>query len=257
VSEIFFTNPSHGAPLAYRKLEPKIGEPTLVWLGGFHSDMGGTKALHIWSFAAEHGLGCMLFDYFGQGVSHGEFCDGTISHWRDDALHIIDTLTTGRVILVGSSMGAWIALLVGVLVPSRIGGLCLIAPAPDFTQDLMWDIFPATVQEEILETGRWLRPSEYGSPYPITAKLINDGRTNLVLTAPIIFDGPVRILHGQCDADAPWARSLLLLEKLNTDNARLTLVKAGDHRLSSASDLDLLTATLTELVATISRSQEI
>ncbi len=226
--------------------------PTVVWLGGFNSDMTGTKAVALEAWAEGQGRGYIRFDYAGHGQSHGRFEDGTIGQWRSDALAVIDHCTTGPVVLVGSSMGGWIALLVALARPQRVAGIVLVAPAPDFTEDLMWAGFPDAVKDQILTTGSWLRPSAYGeAPYPITRALIEDGRNHLLLRAPIPVTVPVRILHGQADPDVPWQRSLSLMEQLAGDDVTATFVKDGDHRLSTPRDLALLSATLEQLLAAI------
>lgn len=239
-----------GAVLAYHRVRgPDNGAPGVVWLGGFHSDMGGTKALALDAWARAQGRSYVRFDYFGHGESAGAFEDGTISHWRDDALAVLDALTTGPQVLVGSSMGGWLALLAALARPQRVAGLVLIAPAPDFTQRLMWDVFADDVRAEIETTGRWMRPSAYGEdPYPVTRALIEDGRRHLLLDQPSLpIRVPVRILHGLEDADVPWTLAHTLMEKLESADVTLTLVKGGDHRLSEPAQLSLLTRTVAEL----------
>jgi pimeloyl-ACP methyl ester carboxylesterase len=223
--------------------------PTVVWLGGFNSDMTGTKAVALDAWAQRTGRSFVRFDYSGHGASSGRFEDGTVSQWLEDALAVIDASTKGPLVLVGSSMGGWISLLVSKARRERVRAMCLIAPAPDFTEDLMWAGFPAEVREQIVTEGVWLRPSAYGAPYPITRALIEDGRSRLVLRSAIPFGGPVRILHGQHDDEVPWQRSLQLAEALETADVRTTFVKSGDHRLSSPQEIALLLATVEELVA--------
>lgn len=220
-----------------------------MWLGGFHSDMEGGKALAVDAAAQAAGRAFVRFDYFGHGQSEGAFAAGTVSTWRDDALAVIDDLTDGPQILVGSSMGGWIALLCALARPERVAGLVLIAPAPDFTERLMWDGFSDAVRAEILETGQWMRPSEYDPDgYPITKALIEDGRQHRVLDKPIIpVTAPVRILQGMDDADVPWRHALETAEKLASDDVALTLVKGGDHRLSTDPDLARLIHTVMTL----------
>lgn len=226
--------------------------PAVVWLGGFHSDMTGTKAVALEAWAEARGRACVRFDYSGHGQSQGRFEDGTISQWRADALAVIDQCTSGPLVLVGSSMGGWIALLVALARPQRVAGIVLIAPAPDFTEDLMWAGFPDAVKEQILTAGSWLRPSAYGEePYPITRALIEDGRGHLLLREPIPVTVPVRILHGQADPDVPWQRSLTLMERLAGSDVMATFVKDGDHRLSTPRDLALLSATVDELLTRV------
>ncbi len=247
------TAPDHldrgdGLRLAYRRV---AGDgPGLVWLGGFHSDMTGTKALALDAWARRTGRACVRFDYFGHGESDGDFADGVISRWRDDALAVLDGLTEGPQILVGSSMGGWLALLAALARPERVAGLVLIAPAPDFTERLMWDQFPEDIRRAIRENGQWLRPSAYNDgPYPITRALIDDGRSQCVLGGPIPIHAPVRILHGVADADVPWTLAQELMARLDSRDVTLTLVKDGDHRLSEPAQLALLTTTVASLSA--------
>ena len=224
-----------GETIAYLRNEG--AGPGVVWLGGFNSDMMGTKAEFLAQWAAEWRHAYLRFDYFGHGQSSGDFRQGTISRWRDDALTVLDGLCPGPQILVGSSMGAWIALLAALARPETVRGLLLLAPAPDFTEALMWNEMPEEARRQIDEKGEWLRPSEYGeAPYPITRALIEDGRNNLLLGAPIPLAIPVRIIQGMEDPDVPWRHALALVERLE-GNPSLTLVKRGDHRLSTPDDL--------------------
>lgn len=232
----YFTTPQ-GRRLAFRKVSPANGRPSLVWMCGFKSDMSGGKAQSVAAWAEETGHGALLFDYSGHGESDGRFEDGTISAWREDALAAIDTQTDGPLILVGSSMGGWMALLSALARPERVKGLVLIAPAPDFTEKLMWPEFTPAQQQEILQEGFTLRPSDYGDPYPITRALIEDGRNWQIMDAPIPFEGPVRILQGMEDVDVPWGHALALTETLTASDTVLTLIKDGDHRLSRDQDI--------------------
>ena len=232
----YFTSPE-GRRLAFRKSSPRGSRPTFVWLSGFKSDMSGGKAQAVFAWAQETGHGALLFDYSGHGESGGRFEDGTISQWREDALAAIDAQTDGPLILVGSSMGGWMALLAALARPERVKGLVLIAPAPDFTEKLMWPEFTPQQQAEILKEGFLLRPSDYGEPYPITRALIEDGRKWSILGAPIAFTGPVRILQGMQDPDVPWGHALRLTETLTSPDTILTLIKDGDHRLSRDEDI--------------------
>lgn len=219
--------------------------PTRVWLSGFRSDLTGTKATALAERAARDGVAFVRFDYSGCGQSDGAFEDGTISRWLDDTLAILDAVTTGPLLLIGSSMGGWLALLAALERAERVKGLVLIAPAPDFTERLMWPDLPAEGRAAIERDGVWNRPSAYGDgPYPITRALIEDGRANLVLDGPIAFAGPVHILHGQADADVPWGLSLELAERLDSEEVRMTFVKNGDHRLSGPADLALIAETV-------------
>ncbi|WP_353858657.1 alpha/beta hydrolase [Azospirillum formosense] len=240
------------ATIAYRHTpgrDPEGLAPGVMFLGGFMSDMTGTKALALEAWAAGEGLSFTRFDYQGHGASSGRFDEGTIGLWADDALAVLDRVTVGPQILVGSSMGGWMMLLTALRRPERVAGLVGIAAAPDFTEDLMWDLFDESVRREILETGRWLRPSDYGpEPQPITRALIEDGRNHLLLRQPIAFDKPVRLLHGMADPDVPWQVSLTLADRLASADVRVTLVKDGDHRLSRDQDIDLLCRTVADLV---------
>ncbi len=248
---------AEGETIAYCRREGQSPGPGLVWLSGFHSDMAGTKAVALDAWAGETGRACLRFDYFGHGQSSGAFADGTVGRWKDDCLAAIDGLTTGPQILVGSSMGGWMAALTALARPERIAGIVLIAPALDFTEDLMWANFSQEIRTQIETTGAWQRPSSYGDePYPITKTLIEDGRSHLLLagladgeTLPIAC--PVRILHGMEDADVPWRRSLDLCDRLASDDVRVTFVKSGDHRLSTNADIALLLRTVEDLSARI------
>jgi len=210
------------------------GEGTgLVWLGGFMSDMEGSKVLTLEGWAQAAGRPFTRFDYFGHGASSGAFRDGTISRWRDDALRVVDEIADGPLILVGSSMGGWIASLVALARPDRVAGLIFIAPAPDFTEKLMWADFSDEAKAAIVEKGEWLNPSEYGyDPYPITRALIEDGRTNCIMDGPISITCPVRVLQGMRDPDVPWRHAVEFAELLVSEDVTTNLIKDGDHRLS-------------------------
>ena len=235
-----------GYRLAYRRVEG--AGPTVVWLGGFRSDMIGTKAEVLAAWAERTGRGFVRFDYFGHGESEGRFEDGTIGRWREDALAVIDQLTEGPLVLVGSSMGGWIACLAAQARPERIRAMVLIAPAADFTSALMEAGMPAEARAETAATGVWRRPSDYGDPYPITRALIEDGRAWSILDKPIAFDGPVRILQGQQDPDVPWRHALRLADTLSSPDVAFSLIKDGDHRLSRPQDLERLVAAVEEVV---------
>lgn len=231
----------------------RTGEgPGVVWLGGFNSDMSGTKAEALQEWADEENRPFVRFDYFGHGLSSGAPERGTVSRWCEDALAILDEVTEGPQVLVGSSMGAWIALLAARERPDKVRGLVLVAPAADFTEDLMWANFPPEVKQSLEAGGVWQRPSPYGpETHTVTMELIADGRENLVLRAPIVLDCPVRILHGMRDADVPWERSLKLAELVTGDDVTVTFVKDGDHRLSDEANLarliDLVDSLLWEI----------
>ena len=222
--------------------------PTVVFLPGFRSDMTGDKATALAAFCAERGIGMLRFDYSGHGASSGDFLDGTIGAWAADALAAIDALTTGPLILVGSSMGGWIALLTAIARPDRIAALVGIAAAPDFTQRLMWDSMAPSERATLERDGVLYVPSQYGEPTPITRALIRDGANHLVLTGSMPIRCPIRLLHGQADPDVPWELALRIAEQVETADARVILVKDGDHRLSRPSDLTLLGQTVAALL---------
>lgn len=218
--------------------------PGVMFLGGYASDMGGTKAMHLDAWARKAGRAFLRFDYFGHGASSGAFEDATITRWRADALAALDQLTEGPQILVGSSMGGWMALLAALARPDRVKALVLIAPAPDFTEKLMWAGLPFHVKQAIETEGRWEQPSPYGGKTVITRMLIEDGRRWSILDDKIAVDAPVRILQGWRDPDVPWDHAVRLLEALQGDDVELHLSKSGDHRLSTAQDLGRLVATI-------------
>ncbi len=246
----YFTSPE-GRRLAYRRGRAAAGSPTFLWLCGFKSDMSGGKAQAVEAWAAEKGHGTLLFDYSGHGQSEGRFEDGTISAWREDTLAVIDALSEGPLVLVGSSMGGWMALLAALARPERVRGLVLIAPAPDFTEKLMWPEFSPEEQAEIMGEGFTLRPSAYGEPYPITRALIEDGRQWSILDKDIPYSGPVRILQGMQDADVPWGHALALTTALTAEDLVLTLIKDGDHRLSRDEDIARLLAVCGEVAGRV------
>jgi alpha-beta hydrolase superfamily lysophospholipase len=219
--------------------------PDVVWLGGFRSDMQATKATHLAEWGAQHHRAVTRFDYSGHGESGGRFEDATIGQWLDDALAVIAEGVKTPPILVGSSMGGWIALLAAQRLtgtPLAPAGLVLIAPAADFTERLMWDQFPEAVKREVLEKGAWMRPSAYApEPYPITRALIEEGRNHLLLGGMVKTGCPVHILQGMEDPDVPWQHAMTLVERLAEDDVTVTLIKDGDHRLSRPQDLEKLT----------------
>ncbi len=227
----------------------------LVWLGGFMSDMTSTKAGAIDTWAAAHGRPSVRFDYSGHGCSGGAFKDGTISSWLDQSIRIIETFAGTRPILIGSSMGGWIALLAALKLKasgslSSPGGIVLIAPAVDFTETLMWDAFPPEIKRQIETTGLWERPSAYSdAPYPITRTLIEDGRRHLLFGKSIETGCPVHILQGAQDVDVPMAHALTLLEHLPHDPVSVTIVPDGDHRLAREADIAKLVAIVAAMPA--------
>ncbi len=236
-----------GYRLAYRRVPGWGG--TVVWLGGFRSDMLGTKAQALADWAVEAGRAYVRFDYFGHGESDGAFEDGTIGRWRNDALAVIDRMTAGPVVLVGSSMGGWLACLVALARPERIKGMALIAPAADFTSALMEKEMPAEARAELAATGMWKRPSDYGEPYAITRRLIEEGRDWSILGGPIAYAGRVRILQGGEDPDVPWRHALSLADAITSPDVVFSLIKDGDHRLSRPQDLHRLIQTVEELLS--------
>lgn len=242
----FLTTPQ-GRHIAYHKLEGR--EPGVVFLGGFRSDMTGTKAQHLESWARASGRAFLRFDYSGHGASRGAFVDGAIGDWRDDAVAVIGMLTDGPQVLVGSSMGGWIALLLARDMPGHVAGLVGIAAAPDFTER-MWDIeFSLADRTRLMEDGVLLRPSDYSDePYPITRRLIEDGRSNLVLDKPLSVPVPVRLLQGTDDTDVPPAVALGLMEHMVSPDLQVTLVKGADHRFSTPACLDLITASVEDVL---------
>jgi pimeloyl-ACP methyl ester carboxylesterase len=228
--------------------------PGLLWLGGFNSDMKGTKALALDAWAAEHGRACVRFDYSGHGESGGQFADGTIGRWLEESLAVFERFCSGPQVLIGSSMGGWLALLLAREIAKRGGaaslaGLVLIAPAPDFTEELMWKGFSPEIRQEIESKGVWLRPSQYGdgTPYPITRNLIEEGRNHLLLGGSIAVGCPVRILQGAKDPDVPWRHAFALVHRLPADDVVLTMIQDGDHRLSRPQDIARIIAAVAEI----------
>jgi pimeloyl-ACP methyl ester carboxylesterase len=227
--------------------------PGLFWLSGFNSDMQGTKALALDAWASGHGRGCVRFDYSGHGVSDGAFIDGTIGRWLEETTAVFDRFCEGPQVVVGSSMGGWMALLLAREIARRRGksraglaGLVLIAPAPDFTEELMWKGFSPEVRREIETKGVWLRPSQYGEPHPITRALIEEGRNHLLLGSAIETGCPVRILQGAQDPDVPWKHAFALAHRLPSDDVVLTMIQDGDHRLSRPQDIARIIAAVAE-----------
>lgn len=240
----------HGR-IAYRKREGTksgVERPGVVWLGGFRSDMLGTKAETLDAWARETGRAFLRFDYSGHGESDGAFEDGSIGEWAEDALAAFDALTEGPQILVGSSMGGWIAALLAKQRPERLAAIVFIAPAPDFTEALMWPAFTDAQRRTIMTDGRLEQPSDYADePEVITRKLIEDGRNHLVMTGPVPVRVPVRILQGMKDDAVPWTHAVSFAEAIESEDVLVTLVKDGDHRLSEPADLERLIGVLERL----------
>jgi pimeloyl-ACP methyl ester carboxylesterase len=235
-----------GRRIAVRETSGK--GPAAIWLGGFRSDMLSTKATVLAEWAARSGRAMIRFDYSGHGESEGRFEDGTISDWLEDALGVIRAKGGEAPILVGSSMGGWLALLAARALAEegrKLSGLVLIAPAADFTEDLMWNVFADDIKAAILRDGVFRHPSEYSpEPTPITRALIEDGRRHCILGKPFKVGAPVKILQGMQDPDVPWQHAMKLVEHLAEDDVVVTLVKDGDHRLSRPDDLKLLVSAL-------------
>ena len=227
--------------------------PGLLWLGGFHSDRKGTKAQALDAWAAEQSRACVRFDYSGHGESGGAFTDGTIGRWLAEAVAVFDQFCRGPQVVIGSSMGGWIALLLARELAKRsshaasLAGMVLIAPAPDFTDELMWKDFSPEARQEIESKGVWLRPSEYGEPYPITRGLIDEGRNHLLLGSAIDVGCPVHILQGGQDPDVPWRHAFALAHRLPAEDVVLTMIQDGDHRLSRPQDIARIIAAVAEM----------
>jgi pimeloyl-ACP methyl ester carboxylesterase len=229
------------------------GSPGLFWLGGFKSDMQGTKAIALDAWATERNRACVRFDYSGHGESGGDFIDGTIGRWLEESVAVFEEFCAGPQVVIGSSMGGWLALLLARELARRqatrasLAGLVLIAPAPDFTEELMWKSFSPQARQEIEIRGVWLRPSEYGEPYPITRHLIEEGRRHLMLGSAIEVGCPVRILQGAQDPDVPWRHAFALAHRLPADDVVLTMIQDGDHRLSRPQDIARIIAAVAEM----------
>lgn len=244
-----FLDLGHGERLGYRR-SPGRGVG-VVFLPGFCSDMEGTKALALAAHCAAHGRPFVRFDYFGHGVSSGRVEDGTIGRWAADAVAILDALTTGPQVLVGSSMGGWLMLLAASARPARVAALVGVAAAPDFTEDILAGL-DAEGRRALFEQGMRLEPSpDCDEPTPITRLLVEEAKAHLLLGAPIPFAGPVRLFQGLRDADVRWQKALALAERLTSDDVAVTLLKDGDHRLSTPADLTRLIETTEALCAAI------
>jgi pimeloyl-ACP methyl ester carboxylesterase len=240
-----FLDRGDGERVAWRAV--RGAGPAVVWLGGFNSDMAGTKAQAMADWALTSGRACVRFDYFGHGESSGAFARGTITRWRQDALAVLEALTEGPVVLVGSSMGGWIACLAAVAEPQRVKAMVLIAPAPDFTEKLMKPGIPTEGLLALARDGVWLRPSLYGDPYPIARELLEDGARWSILDAEVPIEVPVRILQGGEDPDVPWRHALELAQLIKGQDVVFSLIKDGDHRLSRPQDIARLIAAVEEV----------
>jgi pimeloyl-ACP methyl ester carboxylesterase len=234
--------------IAWRQTAGRADMPRLLFLPGYASDMAGSKATALLEWAVARRVGCTLFDYAGCGASAGEFADQTLDSWLANSLAIIDHCTSGPLLLIGSSMGGWLMLRAALARPDRVRGLIGIAAAPDFTE---WD-FDADKRAILARDGRLLEPNPYGpEPTLMTKALWDSGQASLLLNAPIAIDCPVALLHGQADADVPWAISMRIAEQLRSAEVEVTLVKDGDHRLSRAQDIALLLATADRMLKRI------
>ncbi len=228
-----------GATIAYRKSPGK--SPGVMFLGGFRSDMTGTKATALEAMCRERKRAFVRFDYFGHGESSGDFTDGTIGRWAEDAFAVLEEVCEGPQVLVGSSMGGWIMLLAALACPLRVAALVGIAAAPDFTETLMWERYGPEIRQSLERDGIYYEPSDYDDgPNPITMKLITEARTHLLLDRSIAVHCPVRLIHGRRDEAVPWGHALLIRDALLADRVTVTLVKDGDHRLSRDNDLRLI-----------------
>jgi len=254
LTSLTIESPARKRTIAVRAREGKTPSPGpgLFWLGGFKSDMNGTKAEALDRWAESQGRGCVRFDYSGHGESGGDFSEGTIGLWLEESIAVYAKFTQGPQVIIGSSMGGWLALLLARALRERkgatpIAGMVLIAPAVDFTEELMWKHFSEGIKREIDEKGFWMRPSLYGEgPYPITKRLIEDGRNHLLLGGLIESGCPVHILQGVQDPDVPWRHAQELVSRFARDDIVLTLVKDGDHRLSRPEDIERLITAVSE-----------
>lgn len=234
-----------GSTLAYVQRPGR--SPGVVFLGGFMADMNGTKATYLDEFCQQQGQAILRFDYFGHGQSSGQLIDSTVGRWKQDVLAVLDNLAKGPQIIVGSSMGGWLMLLAAKERPEQVKALVGIAPAPDFIRPLVWDRVTSIQREEITTKGVTYIASPFQEkPYPITKHMIEEGQQHELLAAPIAINCPVRLLHGVKDIEVPSSFSLQLMDKLMSEDVRLTLIKDGDHRLNSAAHLKLLSNTLSE-----------
>lgn len=250
MSQIQFLGRPDGTRLAYCATPARIPQkPGLLFCGGFRSDMTGTKAVALEQAALQHGLGYVRFDYFGHGQSDGDFLDGTIGRWKEDTLAMLrEVCAPGPQILVGSSMGGWLATLAALALPDRTAGLVLVAPALDFTEDLMWAEMTEAQRAVLLRDGVLREPSQYSDqPYEYTLKLITEGRDHMILKPGIVYDKPVRILQGMMDPDVPYQHAVKTAAAFQGGDTQLTLLRDGDHRLSRPQDIELLVSTVLSL----------
>lgn len=251
MTDLHYLTSPQGRRIAFHKTAScaQIAGPGVVFLGGFKSDMTGTKAMYLQKWALQRGKAFLRFDYSGHGASSGNFLDGAIGDWFEDALAVIAANTEGPQILVGSSMGGWIALLLARAMPNRVAGLVGIAAAPDFTE-AMWAEASAVQQAALMSAGQITQASEYSAtPYVITRRLIEDGRRNLVLQSPLNLPFPVRFLQGTADTDVPVSVALRLLDHATGSDIRLALVKGADHRFSTPACLAMMVQAVQDILA--------
>ncbi|MEX3016348.1 alpha/beta hydrolase [Gymnodinialimonas hymeniacidonis] len=241
-----FLETEQGRQLAYHKFSGRM--PAVVFLGGLRSDMTGTKAVHLEAWARRSGREFLRFDYSGHGESSGEFTDGCIGDWHEDTVAAISALTEEKVVVVGSSMGGWQALLLAKRMPEKLAGIVTIAAAPDFTEDGYWEVWTEEERKTVMEEGEIALPSEYGDAMVITRKLIEDGRNHFVLREPLKIDLPVRMLQGTADMDVPTDVALRLLDHVEGDDIHLELIKDADHRFSTPECLDTITRAVEEVL---------
>ncbi len=238
-----------GGMLAYHKVQPTRDQaPLVVFCHGFMSNQHGAKALYVEDLCRKQGWGCVRFDCFGHGDSSGDFTDGTIGRWRQDVLAVLDHLCDRPVILIGSSMGAWLAILAAMANPAKVVAFVGLAAAPDFTEDLLWQPASPAMKQALLEQGKYCHDNcTGGDPYIITRQLIEEARSHLVMRSPIHISVPIRLIHGMADTDVPWQLSVALAKNITGSDCQLRLIKDGDHRLSRDQDLQVLGKTLSDL----------
>lgn len=241
-----FLDSAHGTRVAYEKSPGR--SPTVIFCGGYLSDMTGTKAMALEAHCQQRGQAFLRFDYGGHGASSGDFQNGTIGDWRADTLAVIDQVTDGPIVLAGSSMGGWIALLAAIARPERVAGLLLLAAAPDFTDRILWDTFDEETRQRLQAEGRIEMPSDYDEPYIFTWKFIEEGRRHLLLGSEIALDIPVRLIHGMKDRDVPHELALEIVAKLTSEDVELTYLKESGHNLSEPDDLARICSTLDRLL---------
>ena len=248
-----FLQTPQGERLAYKQNQGAANAPAVIWCGGLKSDMEGSKALHLHGWARRRDVNYVRFDYFGHGLSSGEFTAGTISRWAEDVSLMIERFAAGKVVLVGSSMGGWASLLAAAErnTAPNVSGLLLINPAPDFTEKLTYAGWDEARRAKLETDGIIYEPSGYEEPYAYSKALIEDGRARQILDAPIVFEGPVEILQGEADSVVPWEYSRRIMRAITSEHVRYTLIKGRDHSLSREADLAVLTDVLERVIAQI------